>query len=165
MNNAEIASEIVQIIPLLMRNIHSYMRCHDEGMATAHFRLLTILDKKSRNMSELADMQAVSLATMSNSVAILVEKGWVIRIPSPDDRRIVRIEITEIGRKKLVEIGGHLQSSISNFVSELPQEEMDIVGPALVILHRLLAKNFSGHFERATDCNKETQSDLHVRNK
>jgi DNA-binding MarR family transcriptional regulator len=159
-NNAEIASEVVQIIPLLMRNIHSYMRCHNEGMATAHFRLLTILDKRSRNMSELADMQAVSLATMSNSVAILVEKGWVIRISSPDDRRIVRIEITELGRQKLAEIGEHLQSNLSNFMTELSQDEMNIVGPALVILHRLLAKDFRGHPEQMSDCNKEVQSEF-----
>lgn len=139
MNQSEVATEMVQMIPVLMRKVHGYMRCNNESMASAHFRLLAILAKRSMTMTELADKQAISTATMSNSVSTLVEKGWVKRMPSPQDRRIIMVEITDLGREKLHEIDGHLHSSIKNSLKALSAEDLEQVGTGLRILHKLLA--------------------------
>src|SRR5512136_169159 len=101
-----VAKEIVRVIPLVMRTIMA--EHHRSGLvpSPAHLRLLNILAHHPGNLSELAVRQAVSLPTMSNSISALVERGWVKRVPSPDDRRQVVLEMTSEGRAVLCEIRG-----------------------------------------------------------
>jgi DNA-binding MarR family transcriptional regulator len=157
-NETEVSAELVQLIPLLMRKMHSSMRCHNENMVSAHYRLLTVLCKKPRTMSELAEMQAVSLATLSNTVAILVEKGWIRRVPSSEDRRIIRVEITELGKEKMVEIDVHLKTSLQKFLSVLSEDEMCQVGAGMGILHRLLSAEIQKNVLETPDCGHHERS-------
>ncbi len=67
----------------------------------------------SCNLSELALRQAVSLPTMSNSISVLVERGWVKRVPSPDDRRRVVLELTSEGRVVLCQMQGQAEARVA----------------------------------------------------
>jgi DNA-binding MarR family transcriptional regulator len=60
-----------------------------------------MLVRRPRSLTELADSQAVSLATMSKSVSVLAERGWVERRKDPKDRRKLFLELTDQGRKVL----------------------------------------------------------------
>lgn len=50
-------------------------------------------------MSELAQGLLVSRPTASRVVDRLVDRGWVQRWHDPDDRRVVRLELTAEGRR------------------------------------------------------------------
>jgi DNA-binding MarR family transcriptional regulator len=50
-------------------------------------------------LSELAERLGITAPTASRAVDGLVELGLLQRLPDPDDRRAVRIDTTEPGRK------------------------------------------------------------------
>ena len=75
----EMSLEILKIIPLVMRTVAAELRAAGELPAPAHFGLLTMLSVQPRTLSELANLQGVSLPTMSNSITSMVQRGWVRR--------------------------------------------------------------------------------------
>ena len=48
--------------------------------------------------SQVSDRVLVASATMTATLDLLERRGWIRRIPNPDDRRSVLIEITSDGR-------------------------------------------------------------------
>ena len=101
----DVAREILKIIPLVMRTVAAELRAAGELPAPAHFGLLTMLSAQPRTLSELANLQGVSLPTMSNSITAMVQRGWVRRTAPPKDRRVVIIEVTPTGRAALERVG------------------------------------------------------------
>ena len=69
------------------------------GLSSAQARILTILaEEGAKTPSDLANVQGVSLATVSDSVAALVTKGLVEREPSPTHHRAILLTVTRAGR-------------------------------------------------------------------
>ncbi|MBZ0298494.1 MAG: MarR family transcriptional regulator [Anaerolineae bacterium] len=129
-----LAQQILEIGPLVMRTVSAEMRQMDHFMMTSHFRLLWMLEHHSFTLSELAEHQMVSLPTMSNSITILEERGWVTRTRSTKDRRRVQIEITEEGRGILDEIRQHMEGKVSEIIRSLSADERERVSQGLHIL-------------------------------
>ena len=132
-----VAQEIVKVIPQIMRTIFAERHCYP--MSPAHFRLLAILAGHSSNLSELAVRHAVSLPTMSNSISVLVERGWVKRVQSPDDRRQVLLELTPEGRAALIEIKSQAEARVADLLEQLSSDELASLSAGLAILERTFA--------------------------
>ncbi|MEQ1907821.1 MAG: MarR family transcriptional regulator [Vicinamibacterales bacterium] len=98
------ARDILKIIPLVMRTVAAELRAAGEMPAPAHFGLLTVLGGQPRTLTELAQLQGVSLPTMSNSISTMVEKGWVKRTSPVGDRRVALIEVTPVGKATLARV-------------------------------------------------------------
>lgn len=97
----ESARELLEIMPLVMRTLAAELRAAGEMPAPAHFALLAMLAEHARSLTELANLRGVSLPTMSNSITALVQHGWVKRVESAADRRVVLVEVTATGRAAL----------------------------------------------------------------
>jgi DNA-binding MarR family transcriptional regulator len=134
-----VAQEIVKVIPLIMRTIMVEQHRSSYPTSPAHFRLLGILASHPCNLSELALRQAVSLPTMSNSISVLVERGWVKRVPSPDDRRQVMLELTPDGRAVLCEIKGRAEARVAGLLSRLPSDDLKNLSAGIAILEQALS--------------------------
>lgn len=135
---SETSQLLVQLIPLMMRNITADLRCYGAGLAPTQFRILGMLAHHSLSLTELADYQAVSLASMSNSVATLVERGLVTRIPSPVDRRVVQFAITPAGVEVMREANQQLCARIEFLLASLPAAELSSLHSSLGILRKVL---------------------------
>lgn len=133
-----VAEQVVQVIPLLMRNAGADLRCHGAGLAPAQFALLGMLSNGTFNLSELAERQSVTLATISNSVGTLIERGLVERVPAAGDRRIVQVRITLIGREVLENVHAHMEERVSAAISGLNSQELDDLDAGLTVLHKML---------------------------
>ncbi len=48
--------------------------------------------------SQISERVLVSGATMTSTLDILEDRGWIRRLPNPDDRRSLLVEITDAGR-------------------------------------------------------------------
>jgi len=134
-----VAQEIVKVIPQVMRTIAAERQWSGHAMSPAHFHLLTLLAHHSCNLSELAVRQAVSLPTMSNSISVLVERGWVKRVPSADDRRQVLLELTPDGRAALVEIKSRAEARVAELLEPLSSSELASLSAGLAVLEQALA--------------------------
>ena len=119
----EIAQLFLQVVPLAGRMFSSQLRHAGHNLSPGHFRLLMLLSRRPRNVSELAAMQGVSVPTMSNSISMLVERGWAGRVRDQADRRRVVIELSEEGRQILRQLRRELMSSLVTFCDALTTEE------------------------------------------
>jgi DNA-binding MarR family transcriptional regulator len=115
---------------------------HREGKTRTDHRLLypigiTLLRQPSpMTMGELSKTLDVPLSTATRIVSWLVKSGYVERLPDPQDRRIVRVALTEAGRE-MVSIGDEfIRQNIEQVLRRFTAEERE----SLVVLMSKLAK-------------------------
>lgn len=132
--------EVLETIPLVMRTLHAELRHIEYALPPGHFRLLHILAKHPRNLSELAEKQRVSRPTMSNSISTLVERGWVKRVRDRHDRRMVLIELTPAGKAVLSETRREAEARVTDLLAPLSPAECDQLLAGLAILREILAR-------------------------
>ncbi len=142
------AIHILRVVPALMRIIAAEIR-REEDIAPAQFGLLTMLNRRSRSLGELAEKQGVSLPTMSNSVSVLAERGWVTRLPSKSDRRVMIVELTTLGEQVMVEVRERTETFITELLSGLSQNQLDrLIGGVEIIESVFPISDNASHFTR-----------------
>jgi DNA-binding MarR family transcriptional regulator len=134
------ARRIMEVVPMVMRTLALEMRCVGRLAVPAHGRLLIILAEGPHNLSELAEKQAVSLPTMSNSISTLVERGWVTRSRAPHDRRTAQVELTPAGRAALEAMRQAVEERMARKLSCLSPAECERVLAGLELLHGCFAR-------------------------
>jgi len=123
--------KIASLINRLGRNIHC--RQFAQGLNPAQWEALRYLAKAnrySRTPSALAEYLHTTKGTASQTLKSLEAKGYVRRVPVPEDRRAVRIVVTDAGHIVLrrdplqclessaAELDGDIET-ISRFLSRL----------------------------------------------
>ena len=77
-------------------------RCivHSFDMPQAAATALAVVEgaKGPLTPSQISERVLVASATMTATLDLLENRGWVVRRPNPDDRRSVLVEVTEEGR-------------------------------------------------------------------
>jgi DNA-binding MarR family transcriptional regulator len=134
------ARRVVEVIPLVMRRLALEMRSTGYVPAPVHCRLMVVLAERPHNLSELAEKQAVSLPTMSNSISTLVERGWVTRKRAPHDRRMVMVELTPAGRTVLEDMMRSVEARVAQLTAALSAEECDQLSAGLDVLRGCFAR-------------------------
>src|SRR5215471_20436204 len=115
----ETARQLLEIMPLVMRTLAAELRAAGELPAPAHFAVLTMLNERARTLSELAALRGVSLPSMSNSIAALVQRGWIRRTAPAEDRRVVLLEVTPGGRAALERAARWAEARIADVLAPL----------------------------------------------
>jgi DNA-binding MarR family transcriptional regulator len=135
----EVARQILQIVPLVMRMVSADLRHSEHCLIPAHFRLLGMLAHRPWSLSELADVQAVSLPTISSTITTLEERGWVARARSDQDRRVVIVAMTPEGRVIMDKAHRHAEERIAQVLARLSDEQRDTLLEGLMILRDAFA--------------------------
>ncbi|MGH9129823.1 MAG: MarR family winged helix-turn-helix transcriptional regulator [Acidimicrobiales bacterium] len=73
-----------------------------EQMSLAQYRMLAAVASGDEQASRLALLLALSRPSVTAVVDALVERGWLVRLPVPGDRRTMRISVTPSGLEALV---------------------------------------------------------------
>ncbi len=97
-------------------------------MSHGRFCLLVLLDEagpKGRSAADLAEEAVVSRATITGLVDGLERDGFVTRTPNPDDRRGVRIVMTEVGRRQLAAVFPIVARRVSRVMTVLSAAERE----------------------------------------
>lgn len=100
------------------------------------FRIGGVLARRSDplTMGELSAALGVPLSTATRMVDWLVDGGYAERRSDPDDRRIVRVALTETGRELYQTIRAFIRERIEQVLSRFTPEERE----QLVVLLRKL---------------------------
>ena len=133
------ARQILETIPLVMRTLANAIRKSKNPVAPAHLRLLFMLSKKRLNLSQLAELQFVSLPTMSNIVSNGVERGWVRRSPDPADRRRVLLELTKRGEAVLADIQTQAETQVASVIDQVTVDRQKVLVKGLSVLRTAFA--------------------------
>jgi DNA-binding MarR family transcriptional regulator len=95
---------------------------------SAFYNLSNILYHSGKlTMGELSHTLAVPMSTATRAVERWVNSGFAQRLSDPDDRRIVRIDLTENGKRLHEIIENSISGSIQRAMSCLTSEEQSMI--------------------------------------
>jgi len=132
------ARDLLKVTMLLMRRLGARMRQGEKRMEPAQIGILMRLSEKPLTLTELATHQVVRLPTMSKSVGLLVERGWVSRTIPEANRRQTFVALTREGRRVLQKMGRHAERQVTELLSSLTVAERQRIQGGLEILIREL---------------------------
>ena len=99
---------------LFLKHALSVKRVHDffikEGIGTGHFLLLTEIVARKINKKNLPNIKwvqtelQISFTKVKAIIEPLEEKGIIKKIPSPSDKRVKYLDVTEKGEKYILDL-------------------------------------------------------------
>jgi len=132
------ARDLLKVTMLLMRKLGARMRQGVKRIEPAHICILMRVNLCTCSLSELAAHQVVRLPTMSKSIGLLVERGWVKRWVPEDNRRQTMVDLTAEGRRVLDTMHRRAARHVTEILSSLSAAERMRVQGGLEILIRAL---------------------------
>lgn len=129
-----VARQAKRIFPLMGRLMESQMHTPVLKMPPVHFHVLNRIDRRPHTLHELAAGLSVSSASLSRTVTVMEERGWVTRTRSTEDRRLVHIGITEEGHAVLRDMEQRTEDFLTDTLSRLSQAELSTLAEGLGIL-------------------------------
>lgn len=130
----EIARKAKRIFPLMGRLMEAQMRVPAIPMPPVHFHVLNRIDYQPQTLTELADAMSVSAASLSRTITVLEERGWVSRERSEEDRRKVLIHITDEGNGVLTDLERRTEDFLADTLSTLSDDDLATLSHGLDIL-------------------------------
>lgn len=134
----QVAHQIMQTFPLVMRIVAAEVRSTEHTVDPSHLGLLVMLSHCARSLGELAEKQGVSLPTMSKSVSTLAERGWVTRVQSQTDRRVMIVELTPLGTQVLAAVQTCTEQRVADLLGALTPTELDRLADGVEVLKSVL---------------------------
>ena len=110
---------------LIERRVKNGLRA-DFATTLPRFDILAQLDRASDglSMSELSDRLMVSNGNVTGLVDRLVNEGMVHRQSEPDDRRTIRVRLTEIGKSRFDAMTPAHESWVDEMLAGLRRDDM-----------------------------------------
>lgn len=94
-----------------------------ETIATTQFLALRALAAQDRTASDLARALGVRLPTLTQLADGLVTRGWIVRHDDPDDRRRVRLGLTDSGREVYLSARECAEARMDRILEHIPHNE------------------------------------------
>lgn len=132
---------------VLVRLFRDITTIEERAVKTGEYKELTVNEmhvieaigiREVKNMTAVACALMVTTGTLTISVNGLVKKGFVKRVRSEEDRRVVLVSLTDKGRNAFVRHEQFHQRMIDSVVKDLNDEEQVILEKAL--------RNLNGFF-------------------
>jgi DNA-binding MarR family transcriptional regulator len=98
--------QILEALSALTRQLARASGGPDDGPAMTNTQRLALFETAASGplrLTDLADRMGVIPPTASRAVDGLVDLGLLERLPDPDDRRAVQIDLTRPGRRRVEE--------------------------------------------------------------
>ncbi len=97
------AVDVLEVVPLIMRNIRREMRSHrTSDLSVPQFRTLAFLNNnEGASLSDVAEYIGLTLPSASKLVDGLVGHNIIIRKSSEDDRRRIVLSLSSLGKDTL----------------------------------------------------------------
>jgi DNA-binding MarR family transcriptional regulator len=136
------ASEMLRVMPLVMRGIRAEMRSHGAlGLSVPQFRALAFVRRHpGASLSGAAEHVGVTLPSMSRLIDGLVRRKLMRRRIHPGDRRRITLDVTARGRALWQAAYDLTQASMTRKLSVLNGGQRATVVRALRILLHLFAQ-------------------------
>lgn len=142
----DIISTLNELLVKLFRNINVI---EERAIRTGEYRDVTANDmhvieaigtEEAKNMTSVARSLDVTTGTLTIAVNSLVKKGYVNRVRSEEDRRVVLISLSEKGKRAYLHHQQFHDRMINVVVEELTEEEQQVLERALNKLNQFFRK-------------------------
>lgn len=132
-----LADQLLSLTRRLHRIHKHQLEQRGVGITPAQSRLLRNLSHHLQHhgspprMADLAERLEVVPRAVTTLVDALEASGKVRRVPDPDNRRVIRIELTDEGRKALSELRGARRAAAEEVLAPLTDKERAVLGVLL----------------------------------
>lgn len=125
---------------VLVKLFNDIMHIEEKAIITDDFKDISNNDmhiieaigiKEPKNMSSVAKALSVTVGTLTIAINNLVKKGYVNRVRSEKDRRVVYISLTEKGLKAYNQHAEFHRQMINATINGLTPDETDVLVRAL----------------------------------
>ena len=113
---------------------------HASDLTTSQLATLTALEDGPLTMSELAEAKDVAQPTVSQHVSRLEGLGHVLRVSTPEDGRIVRVELTQHGKEVAEKANRARDEVVASALEQLSEEQHSALHEGISILRGLAEK-------------------------
>ena len=133
----EIKQTLNEILVKLFRNIN---HIEEQAIRTEEYKNVTANDMHvieaigtgdPKNMTAVARGLGVTTGTLTIAVNSLVKKGFVNRVRSEEDRRVVLVSLSEKGKKAYIHHEKFHEEMIEAVLERLTEEEKQVLEKAL----------------------------------
>lgn len=135
---------------VLVKLFNEIMDIEEKAIITEEFKDISNNDmhiieaigkKNSKNMSSVAKSLSVTVGTLTTAINNLVKKGYVERIRSKEDRRVVLISLSEKGEKAFNHHEKFHDEMVKATLAGMDREQTEVLIQAL----RNLSAFFKGY--------------------
>ena len=138
MRTDDLSSELLDVLPLAMREIRNEMRrLAKPGLTVAQFRILSRLDIRAQSNKELSEWMGISAASLSRTIDVLVARGFVDRRESEQDRREVALRLTAKGKRRYDGIEMATRKVLTRRLSQLSDLDRKKLQGGLDLIRRI----------------------------
>lgn len=125
---------------LLVMLFNEVLDMENRALITGTFKEISINDmhiidaigvQESKNMSTVAKAVSVTVGTLTTAVNNLVKKGYVSRVRSPEDKRVVLLSLTEKGIAAYQKHAAFHRRMVETVMDGFEGEEMEVLTRAL----------------------------------
>ena len=111
----------------------------DFDITTPQFLALVVLkDRPGITMGELCERLYLACSTATDLIDRMEKNGYLERNRDPDDRRVIRLSITEKGQNIIDQQNNARRRYVDSILKQLTQEEIDQLAQALEKLDALM---------------------------
>ncbi|MGD1004787.1 MAG: MarR family transcriptional regulator [Methanoregulaceae archaeon] len=135
-----VAEDLLALLPFYHKNIIK-MGHGISGLQAAQYRVLGVLTRDGTlPMSEIGKRLYISKPYMTTLVDTLISARYVERLPDSEDRRVIKIAITSLGKKHLKESSAIFKNNLNDLLSKLDEKDLIELNISLEKLKRILKK-------------------------
>lgn len=125
---------------VLVNLFNDIMAIEEKAIITGEFKDISNNDmhiieaigvNDAKNMSTVAKSLSVTMGTLTIAINSLVKKGYVDRIRSEKDRRVVLISLSEKGKRAFNHHRQFHEQMVKATIKGLSKDEMKVLGQAL----------------------------------
>lgn len=131
----EVAKDFLAVVMRVMNNNSAPMVAFAELHDLNFTQLKTMFALSNRDepqpIGRLAELTGSSLPSMGRAVDGLFRHGLVTRTEDPLDRRVKRIELTELGATSMNAIHEARVNTLSEMLDQIPPDQVDALAAAL----------------------------------
>ena len=131
MNQAELLRENTRILECHLGNINKTDSCCCGISEPECFVLVEIGRKPNISVKELAEILRLDKSGVSRTVEELVQKDYVERKPSTEDRRFVVLNLTLKGKERFEKIENDMNRKFKEILDKIPIDKRELVIEAL----------------------------------
>ncbi len=133
------AALLMETIPPVIQFMRREMRQQREpSLSVPQFRVLVFLDLcPGSSLSDLAEHLGVTKATASTMVDRLVQRSYVDRADHPQQRRVVMLHLTPMGRNLLQAMQQITRSKLASLLQGLTTADLSQLADGLAVLSQV----------------------------
>jgi DNA-binding MarR family transcriptional regulator len=127
-----VTTHLVQLLVFLMKE--------EKQLPIAQYRVLRILSKHPTTLSKLSRLLEITKASLSDTVRVLTEKGWVIKTKNPSDGRVFILSSTPAGDEQVERFERRMRVTVRKYLEKIDSQDLSTIHEGLLSLNQNLIK-------------------------